>query len=86
MPKHSVAHFQECWLTDDRYKAWIKRATIDTKATCKLCNSDISIASIGAPALDSHSKSKKHADIAKLRETTGAAFVGEMSYKISFIL
>lgn len=66
MPKHSVAHFQECWLTDDRYKAWIKRATIDTKATCKWCNSDIPIASIGAPALDSHSKSKKHASIAKL--------------------
>ena len=59
--KHSTTTFQEDWLTDCRYKLWIRRVSNKpTKAYCTLCSSTIDIATGGKTALDSHKGGRGH--------------------------
>ena len=55
-------HFQDCWITDKRFKTWIKRhPKLTTIAICKICNNtEINIGKMGVSALLSHKGGKKH--------------------------
>ena len=65
--EHSTTSFQEDWLTDDRYKIWVRRVPDKPhKAYCTLCKRSIDIATGGATALDSHQGGKGHGE--KLKE------------------
>ena len=55
-------HFQDCWITDKRFKTWIKQhPKLKTVAICKRCNNtEINIGKMGVSALLSHKGGKKH--------------------------
>ena len=58
-----ISQFQEDWLTDDRFKEWVKRAPNNShKAYCMICAKSINVMSSGCSALISHSKGKGHTD------------------------
>lgn len=60
---HSLSQFQEDWLTDDRFKEWVKRVPTNShKAYCIICAKSINVTSSGCSALISHAKSKCHND------------------------
>ena len=51
----------------------MKHASSTTKAKCCCCKTEFQLGLMGASALASHARSKKHQDICKLREGAGAA-------------
>ena len=60
--------FKERWLSDDRFKSWLKdkHPKDKHKAICKLCNNkDFSIEKEGVSALVSHMNDKNHSSIVK---------------------
>ena len=59
--------FKERWLSDDRFKSWLKEHPKDKhKAICKLGNNkDFSIKKMGVSALVSHMNGKNHSSIVK---------------------
>ena len=59
--------FKERWLSDDRFKSWLKEHPKDKhKAIYKLCNNkDFSIEKMGVSALVSHMNGKNHSSIVK---------------------
>ena len=59
--------FKERWLSDDRFKSWLKEHPKDKhKAMCKLCNNkDVSIEKMRISALVSHMNGKNHSSIVK---------------------
>ena len=53
--------FNNCWLSDERFKLWLKKGQGCNKAVCSLCNNAvIDIATMGVCALTSHAKGPKH--------------------------
>ena len=59
--KNYDSHFQDEWLSDEKYKYWINKDKNDpTKAYCTLVNKSISIARKGKGNLDEHANGKKH--------------------------
>ena len=59
--KNYDSHFQDEWLSDEKYKYWINKDKNDpTKAYCTLCFKSISIARKGKGNLDEHANGKKH--------------------------
>ena len=59
--KNYDSHFQDEWLSDEKYKYWINKDKNDpTKAYCTLCFKSISIARKGKGNLDEHANGKKY--------------------------
>ena len=57
-------YFQNAWLSHPAYSKWVCKAVINTKARCKLCQSDIALSNMGINALKSHSeKSVRHKEL-----------------------
>ena len=55
------SHFQDCWLTDPQFVAWIKKhPTDETKARCVVCAKDVNVAKHGIKDLERHAEGKKH--------------------------
>ena len=86
--KHSVSNFQEDWLTDERYKIWIRKVpNKPQKAYCTLCSKTIDVTSSGASALDSHQGGQGHRD--KLEERNknriGGFFKGPASSDVEVV-
>ena len=62
-------HFQDNWLSDDKFSAWVRRAPTSLKAHCRVCKRDFDISTMGRTALTSHAKGDKHqAKLAKESE------------------
>ena len=55
-----VCRFNEQWLKDDRFKAWLQKNKSVTSARCKLCAIDFNLSNMGLGAVISHSTGKKH--------------------------
>ena len=59
--KNYDSHFQDEWLSDEKYIYWISKDKNDpNKAYCTLCFKSISIARKGKRNLDEHANGKKH--------------------------
>ena len=53
--------FQTKWLLDENYRGWIKKVVNNKNAAeCTVCSKIIDLTTMGATALTSHSKGKKH--------------------------
>lgn len=81
MPKqrHSISTFQESWLSDTKYKSWIKRAKSEKMARCDWCKIDLDLTTMGKSAVDLHiTRSKKHQEIQKSREGASAMALAGM--------
>ena len=53
--------FQNTWLTDARFHAWIRKAENDPHATfCSFCQKRFSVAGQGIKQLESHMNCEKH--------------------------
>ena len=53
--------FNDCWLSDERFKLWLKNGQDCNNAVCSSCNKAvIDIASTGVCALTLHAKGDKH--------------------------
>ena len=59
--------FKERWLSNDRFKSWLKEHPKDKhRAISKLCNNkDFSIEKMGVSTLVSHMNGKNHSSIVK---------------------
>ena len=59
--------FQDRWLTDERFKSWLKRHPNNKfKAVCQVCrNKDFSVEKMGVSALVSHMNGKMHKSFMK---------------------
>lgn len=58
---HGKTTFQDSWLSEERFKIWLKKSKDKDKAICRLCNSAvINIAMMRVSALTSHAKGSKH--------------------------
>ena len=57
LPKRCKRSFLEAWLTDDRYKSWLRRASGDNFYYCTICQKNISITSTHVLR---HVMSKRH--------------------------
>ena len=55
-----VCRFNEQWLNDDRFKAWLQKDKSVTSARCKLCSISFNLSNMGISAVISHSSGKKH--------------------------
>ena len=59
--KNYDSHFQDEWLSGEKYKYWINKDKNDpTKPYCTLCFKSISIAQKGKGNLDENANGKKH--------------------------
>ena len=59
--KNYDCHFQDEWLTDQKYIGWLQRDPKEsTKAYCKQCMKTVSVARKGKANLDEHAKGQKH--------------------------
>ena len=65
--RKSLCKFNTDWLFNEKYKLWLDKGKNDNCAKCILCSKKIDLSTMGANALDSHAKAKKHCDIAKRR-------------------
>ena len=58
---HRKVAFNDCWLSDKRFKLWLKKGQDCNKAVCSLSNNAvIDIATMGVCALTSRAKGDKH--------------------------
>ena len=58
---HGKVVFNESWLSDERFKTWLKQGNDCHKAVCILCNNIvIDITKLGVSALVSHTARAKH--------------------------
>ena len=55
-----TCHFQETWVSNERFSPWVQKGKTSSMAHCKVCNKDIDISTMGKTALVSHSKGIKH--------------------------
>ena len=76
MPK-STSHFKVQWLTDERYKDWLKKGKADTEAFCAWCKTTFNVANMGVQALQSHIQSKKHTECKKNIPIGNLFFAGD---------
>ena len=61
---HSVASFQEDWLTKEEFKSWVRKMEKKSqKAYCVLCSKVIDIGNEGSSSLESHHKVKTHNEL-----------------------
>ena len=58
--KHSSCSFQDEWLSDDRFRAWVGEIGDKKEARCVVCKRNIDISAVGSSALHSHASGKKH--------------------------
>ena len=56
--KHSTCVFQDGWLSNEKYRKWIRKS--QKKESCFVCNKNFDISVMGSSALDSHASGKKH--------------------------
>ena len=54
-------------MVNEKYKLRLTKGKNDHYAECVLCSKEIDLSTMGANALDSHAKGKKHCDIVKNR-------------------
>ena len=72
---HGKVSFNESWLTDERFKLWIKKGPDSNKAACSLCNNAvIDIAKMRVSTLSSHTKGTKHQERARNYYPTATLF------------
>lgn len=89
MPK-TQTKYQKSWESDPEFKDWIAASTKPdglTRAFCRWCASDFSIAHGGKKDVTSHMNCKKHQDILKSRSTTRPTIecMGEIFCNFSII-
>ena len=52
--------FQDGWLSNEKYRKWIRKSQNKKEAHCFVCNKNLNISGMGSSALDSHTSEKKH--------------------------
>ena len=52
--------FRDEWLQNDKYKPWLARDKLNSKAKCKACYKSFDICNMSEMAIVSHMKGKKH--------------------------
>ena len=58
---HGKVAFNDCWLSDERFKLWLKKGQDCNKAACSLCNNAVTdTATMGVCAFTPHAKGGKH--------------------------
>ena len=65
MPSNRAQHwktdFQNKWLSEERYKLWLKPGEKASETICAICNNaTINVEKTGVAALLSHAQGKKH--------------------------
>ena len=69
MTKNKKCKFNKCWLTDEKFKDWLKEVENDIySAFCKFCNATFSLSNMEVQALHSHLEGKKHKEKAELQK------------------
>lgn len=69
-----LTKYSNQWESDPRFENWLQSSQKEeTKAKCKWCNCEFSIAHKGKRDVETHMDSKKHKDIVKNRLTTKPA-------------
>ena len=69
---HSVASFQENWLTKEEFKSWLRKVKKKPqKVCCIICSKTINIANGGSLALQSHQKGKMRSELVMKRNENG---------------
>ena len=58
--KHSSRSFQDVWLSDDHFRAWVGKTGNKKEACCVVCKRNTDISAMESSALHSHASSKKH--------------------------
>ena len=54
------SYFQECWLSDERFKDWLLPAWKKIEAPCERCKKSFALSNMDVQALRSHAGGKKH--------------------------
>ena len=58
---HGKIAFNGCWLSDERFKLWLKEGQDCNRAVCSLCNNAvIDFLTMGVCSFTSHAKGAKH--------------------------
>ena len=71
MTSKGHCRFNEHWLKDVKYEAWI--AKVDTRtAKCTVCCKQINLSNMGEGALKSHAKCRRHVSNMRIRTRTAA--------------
>ena len=58
--KHSTFVFQDGWLSNEKYRKWIRKSQNKKEARCFVCNKNFDTSTMGNSALDLHASGKKH--------------------------
>ena len=61
--KHSSCSFQDEWLSDDSFRAWVGKTGNKKEARCVVCKRNIDISAMGSSALHSHASGKNHKEL-----------------------
>ena len=77
--------FNELWLQDARFSKWIaKDPKSVNSALCRFCKGkSIDIKTMGASALNSHMKGKRHCELVKMHEHSGGGILTHFAAKSS---
>ena len=57
---HFTCVFQDGWLSNEKYRKWIRKSQNKKEARCFVCNKNLDISAMGSSTLDSHASGKKH--------------------------
>ena len=60
---HSSCSFQDEWLSDDPFRAWVGKTGNKKEARCVVFKRNIDISTMGSSALQSHASGKKHKEL-----------------------
>ena len=70
--KHSPCSFQDEWLSDDCFRAWVGKTGNKKETRCVVCNRDINISEMGSSALHSHTYGKNHKELMTAHSKCGS--------------
>jgi hypothetical protein len=63
--------FQDKWLTEDRYKQWLRKSGVSS-ALCLFCNSNFTVKHEGIKSINDHLLTQKHKTSIKAKESTNS--------------
>ena len=69
--KHSTCVFQDGWLSNEKYRKWIRKSQNKKEARCFVCNKNFDISAMVSSALYSHASGKKHQQLMLERSKSG---------------
>ena len=61
--KHSSCSFQNEWLSDDFFRAWISKTGNKKEACCVVCKRNVDISAMESSAFYSHASGTKHKEL-----------------------